>query len=112
MRLLRILACAASLTVTGQSEAAVSHHTKVRAEQNILSARGMLGRWHVGLIDRRTALPRNNVWARCSGRGVAVDGRHTHFGCTIGYHRIRVTVTYLALQRYGFEIRNRRTSIR
>ena len=110
-RLLPILLCFATLAVVGNAEAASERQTRLRAERNVIGAQKMLARWNVGLVNPWTRLLRTNVWVRCSGRGAAVAGRYTNFGCTVGYRRVRVTLTYLVLNRRGFEVRNRRTTV-
>ncbi len=108
-RLLPVLLCLATLAVIGNAEAASERQTRLRAERNLIGAEKMLARWNVGLVNPSTRLLRTNVWVRCAGRGAAVAGRYTRFGCTVGYRRVRVTLTYVVLNGKGFEVRNRRT---
>lgn len=112
MRLsLAVLLCLAVLVATSAASAAGEpRQTRAAAERNLISAQRMLARWQVGLVDPHTRLIRNNVWVRCSGRGKAVSGRHTVFRCVLGHRRTRVTVTYVALRRNGFEVRERRVT--
>jgi hypothetical protein len=110
-RLLPVLFCFATLAVVGTADAASEPQSKLRAERNLIGAEKMLARWKVGLVNPWTRLIRTNVWVRCVGRGAAVAGRYTKFGCTVGYRRVRVTLTYLVLNRKGFEVRNRRITV-
>ena len=110
-RLLPVLLCFATLAGVGNAEAASERQTRLRAERNLIGAQTMLARWNVGLVNPWTRLLRTNVWVRCAGRGAAVAGRYTNFGCTVGYRRVRVTLTYLVLNRKGFEVRNRRITV-
>ena len=110
-RLLPVLLCFATLAGVGNADAASERQTRLRAERNLIGAQTMLARWNVGLVNPWTRLLRTNVWVRCAGRGAAVAGRYTNFGCTVGYRRVRVTLTYLVLNRKGFEVRNRRTTV-
>lgn len=103
--------CLAALVATAVSSAAGEpRQTRAAAERNLISAQRMLARWQVGLVDPHTRLIRNNVWVRCTGRGKAVGARHTVFRCVLGHRRTRVTVTYVALRRNGFEVRERRVT--
>ena len=110
-RLLPVLLCFATLAVVGNAEAAPERQTRLRAERNLIGAEKMLARWNLGLVNPSTRLLRTNVWVRCAGRGVAVAGRYTSFGCTVGYRRLRVKLTYLVVSSKGFEVRNRRTIV-
>lgn len=106
-----VLLCLVCLVATAVAPAAGEpRHSRSTAERNLISAQRMLARWRVGLVDPHTRLIRNNAWVRCSGRGQAVRARHTVFRCVLGHRRTRVTVTYLALRRNGFEVRDRRVT--
>jgi hypothetical protein len=106
-----VLLCLVALVATAVASAAGEpRQTRAAAERNLISAQRMLARWEVGLVDPHTRLIRNNVWVRCSGRGNAASARHTLFRCVLGHRRTRVTVTYVALHRNGFEVRERRVT--
>jgi hypothetical protein len=107
---LLVLLCLVSLAAGAASAAGEPRQTRSTAERNLISAQRMLARWRVGLVDPSTRLIKNNVWVRCSGRGKAVQSRHTIFRCVLGHRRTRVTVTYVVLRRNGFEVRGRRVT--
>jgi hypothetical protein len=111
MRRLLVLLCLVTLVAPAVASAAGQpRQTRHAAERNLISAQRMLARWQVGLVDPHTSLIRNNVWVRCSGRARAVRARYTWFQCVLGHRRTRVTVTYVALRRNGFEVRERRVT--
>jgi hypothetical protein len=74
-----------------------------QAERNLLHATRMLKRWHVGLVDTKTGLLRQNTTATCRGTGRRVAGKYSTFRCVLRHGRHRVAVRYLALAHNGFE---------
>ena len=109
---LLVVLCLVSLVAVGTASAAGEpRQARPTAERNLISAQRMLARWHLGLVDPHTRLIRNNVWVRCSGRGKALRARYSLFRCVIGHRRTRVTMTYVALRRNGFEVRARRSTV-
>jgi hypothetical protein len=90
---------------------AVPLHTKAFAEQNVLrSLPQRLSRQRLRpLLDRRTALLKNNVQVVCRGAGPdSAGGAYHHFRCTAGFSARpshRVVVSYLAKSSGRFRIR-------
>jgi hypothetical protein len=111
MRSLVVIALLGGLATAAPANASMSrsspHTTPRQAEQNVLEARQMLTRWHVGLTDPKTGLVRPNTTAQCSGRGRAVTGHYASFHCTVRHGSVRVVFTYIALRGNGFELHNR-----
>ena len=99
-----VAALAASLLVPLAAQAVTAPtQTKRRAERNLLHATRMLRRWHVGLVDPRTGLLRQNTTAACTGKGARRNGGYHRFVCVLRHSKTTVRVLYLAQSHNGFE---------
>lgn len=111
MRIFGIVALLGVLVTAGPAlakQASLPRHVTARqAEQNVLAARHLLARWHVGLTDPKTGLVRPNTTAQCRGRGRGAAGRYASFDCTVRHRSATVVFTYIALRGNGFELRDR-----
>jgi len=100
-----ILAVAlAAVAVTHSALAAGPRQTKQRAERNLLSATRVIARWHVGLVNPKSGLVRQNTTAACRGAGAGTARGYSSFTCVVKHARTVVRVRYVALRRNGFEL--------
>lgn len=97
-------AFAGSLLVPLAAQSATAPtQTKRHAERNLLRATRMLARWHVGLVDPRTGLLRQNTTAACTGKGTRRNGGYHRFVCVLHHKKTTVRVLYVAQSGNGFE---------
>jgi len=87
-----------------------AHHTQRQAELNLLRAKRMIARWHVGFVDPSTGLVRSSTRASCRGHGRGVGGRYTLFDCTVAHGSRKVVLLYVAQRHNGFSVKVGRVS--
>jgi hypothetical protein len=102
VRLGVVLSLVALLACTLAAAAAAGLQSPRRAELNLLRAPRMLARWDTSFTDPRTRLVRPTTIVVCRGVGKARAHRYARLRCTIRSPRVRVTVAYRSLGRYGF----------
>jgi hypothetical protein len=95
---------AVTLCAQGWSATTPTRQSKQRAERNLLNATRLLKRWHVGLVDPKSGLLRQNTTAVCTGEGKPVARAYPRFACVLKHEKIVVRVAYTALSHNGFEV--------
>lgn len=88
--------------VVAAAASAAALQSPRRAEVNLLRAPRLLARWDASFTNPRTRLVRSTTVVHCRGLGTARSGRFAQLRCTIRSPRVRVTVAYRPIGRYGF----------
>lgn len=106
LTLLVVIAAVLALAPQALSAHRINRQTPRRAELNLLQSPGILSRWSSSLVDPATRLLRPNTVVHCVGTGTSVRGTYHTLSCSITRSPARVSLSYIALGRYGFLARH------